>query len=264
MADEACAKVAGSGKLDGKSARSMLEEVQAAAGPPTVVSAVDEGERFMVLDTVCLLSTIPPKEFAKQWVKLGEIYTSKPGDKPQGAKPGPQQVEIFRGLSEQTDWNAVLRKANVYYDHMAAAMEGKPENVWDIAKERPLPGELPKPGTPEFASYLGDMILGMLLPDLVRAQLVHQEACERRELTILALALAIYKADNGRYPQSLAELEPAYVKKVPKDIFGGKDLIYSVDENGFLLYSIGRDLKDDGGKSQGATRPDIVVRGGKD
>jgi hypothetical protein len=262
MADEACAKVAGSGKLDGKTARAMLAEVQAAAGPPSVVSAIDEGERFMALDTICHLSAVPPKEFAKQWNEMGRSALDITGNKTEEAKPTPQQVEGFRRLSEQTDWNAILRKANIYFDHMAAAMEGRLGYVWDAGKERPIPsGELPQSGTPEFASFLGNAILYVLLPALERAQVVHREACERRDLTMLALALAIFKADKGSYPKNLVELEPAYVKKVPKDLFGGNDLIYRLGDDGYLLYSIGSDLKDDGGKSQGATKPDIVVRG---
>lgn len=64
-------------------------------------------------------------------------------------------------------------------------------------------------------------------------------------------ALRRYKADNGSYPASLKALTPKYLKKTPVDPFGqGNPLCYKPLNNNqdFLLYSRGEDLKDDGGK----------------
>ncbi|HLK58106.1 MAG TPA: hypothetical protein VKU00_16180 [Chthonomonadaceae bacterium] len=69
------------------------------------------------------------------------------------------------------------------------------------------------------------------------------------------IALYRYRVEQGRYPSSLAELTPNYLPSVPDDPFGGKTgvpLHYQVKTQGrsFLLYSLGPDLKDDGGKPQ--------------
>ncbi len=62
------------------------------------------------------------------------------------------------------------------------------------------------------------------------------------------LALSAYKDRFGSYPANLGELRTKLGWKIPEDPFSGKDFIYKRDGKGFLLYSIGPDLKDDGGK----------------
>ena len=65
----------------------------------------------------------------------------------------------------------------------------------------------------------------------------------------LAFALAAYRAEDSRYPANLAAWTPKYVKEVPKDIFNNDaDLHYSRKGDGYLLYSVGDNGKDDGGK----------------
>lgn len=64
------------------------------------------------------------------------------------------------------------------------------------------------------------------------------------------VALRRYRAVNHRYPDRISELVPTYVKSMPIDPFGlGKALKYTSTKNGrsFLLYSVGPDMKDNGG-----------------
>ena len=70
------------------------------------------------------------------------------------------------------------------------------------------------------------------------------------ETTNLAFALAAYRLDNGGvYPEKLDALVPKYVKELPKDIFNNDaDLNYSRKNGGYLLYSVGPNGIDDGGK----------------
>jgi hypothetical protein len=62
------------------------------------------------------------------------------------------------------------------------------------------------------------------------------------------LALAAYKDRFAAYPQNLGELRAKLGWKIPEDPFSGKDFIYRRQGKGFLLYSIGPDLRDDRGK----------------
>ncbi len=62
------------------------------------------------------------------------------------------------------------------------------------------------------------------------------------------LALAAYKDRFGSYPSSLADLESRLGWKLPDDEFSGKPLVYRQQGKGFILYSIGENLKDDGAK----------------
>ncbi len=65
--------------------------------------------------------------------------------------------------------------------------------------------------------------------------------------TQLLIALKCYKIDNGDLPESLDELVPEYIDKIPIDDFDGKPLRYSKQKK--IIYSVGPDMKDDGGPS---------------
>jgi hypothetical protein len=69
-----------------------------------------------------------------------------------------------------------------------------------------------------------------------------------RRLLIAALALKRYRPQHGKYPASLNELVPTYLKQIPNDPWDGKPLRYRLKADGdFVLYSVGADGKDDGG-----------------
>lgn len=70
----------------------------------------------------------------------------------------------------------------------------------------------------------------------------------QRDLAITAIALKRYALRHGRLPSDLGALVPEFLPEVPRDIFGGQPLRYRLsDGGGFLLHSIGKDEKDDGG-----------------
>jgi hypothetical protein len=67
------------------------------------------------------------------------------------------------------------------------------------------------------------------------------------------LGLAAYRTQFGAYPRSLNDLRKALRWDVPADPFSGKDFVYHRKGAGFVLYSIGPDLRDDGGVRLGGT-----------
>jgi len=86
------------------------------------------------------------------------------------------------------------------------------------------------------------------------------------DVTRLAFVLAAYHADRGTYPAKLADLVPKYAAEVPKDIFNASELHYRQEGGGYLLYSVGINGKDDGGKGYDDRKngaedwDDLVVR----
>ncbi|MCL5103052.1 MAG: hypothetical protein M1133_02905 [Armatimonadetes bacterium] len=94
-----------------------------------------------------------------------------------------------------------------------------------------------------------------------------REKCEAsiRGSQIL-LALVAFKSRFGAYPNVLTQLNTALGWKLSlEDPLSGKDFIYKRVGKGFLLYSIGENLKDDGGtepKGNDRTGGDIVWRMG--
>ena len=84
----------------------------------------------------------------------------------------------------------------------------------------------------EFTAYSMIMIPNLTEADtrflVMRAKLVGAE---------LATALAICKADTGRYPAGLAELKPKYLAELPVDPFTGKPFEYAATEGGGVVHS---------------------------
>ena len=70
----------------------------------------------------------------------------------------------------------------------------------------------------------------------------------RNRLAIAAIAVERFRLQHGRVPDSLSELKPDFMSKIPVDPLDGADLRFRRDENGSgVLWSIGFDSKDDGG-----------------
>lgn len=67
---------------------------------------------------------------------------------------------------------------------------------------------------------------------------------------VIAAALKLYKAENGKYPENIEALVPKYLKALPYDDFSiDKKFTYLGRGNGnVILYSVGIDGKDNGGK----------------
>jgi len=78
-----------------------------------------------------------------------------------------------------------------------------------------------------------------------RAQARHEA---RIGLAQLALALKIFKAEKGKYPDFLTELVPDILPQLPQDPLTGKDFVYKKEAEGFLVYSLGENGTDEGGK----------------
>jgi len=76
-----------------------------------------------------------------------------------------------------------------------------------------------------------------------------------------ALALACFRAEHGHWPSSLSELSPAFLKAVPMDVFSRDTLVYQPSDQGYLLYSVGINGRDDGGiRDQKADKDDIAAQ----
>ncbi len=66
--------------------------------------------------------------------------------------------------------------------------------------------------------------------------------------TRTAIALERYRQKHGDWPKSLDLLAPEFMNEVPTDLYVGKPLVYRRVERGVIVYSVGLDRKDDGGK----------------
>jgi hypothetical protein len=76
----------------------------------------------------------------------------------------------------------------------------------------------------------------------------HDLAAAHLRLLIVELALRAYRCDQGKGPESLKLLVPKYLQSLPMDPFSGNALIYRPMATNWLLYSLGPDRVDNGGK----------------
>lgn len=82
------------------------------------------------------------------------------------------------------------------------------------------------------------------------------EAEARRRIILTALALERFHGQHGAYPDSLSNLVPEFISQAPVDFMDGRPLrYYKTGDGHFVLYSVGLEGTDDGGKLQLRQRP---------
>jgi len=131
----------------------------------------------------------------------------------------------------------------------------------------PLPFYEAKPLLDEIERDIEDLsdlrvLSRLLLPALGRAceaQARHEAVLD---LTQLGLALELHFAAHGEYPATLNDAATYLGGAIPLDPFTGQSYVYRPSADTFLLYSLGRDLEDDGG-THDQREGDLVWRGRK-
>ncbi|MGB2865003.1 MAG: hypothetical protein WBC05_16875, partial [Sedimentisphaerales bacterium] len=88
------------------------------------------------------------------------------------------------------------------------------------------------------------------LPALLRIVMIELRYMAGLRAARTGLAVERHRLAAGKLPDSLTELVPAYLESVPKDPYDGNKIRYKKLEAGFVVYSIGEDLSDDGGKER--------------
>ncbi len=74
-----------------------------------------------------------------------------------------------------------------------------------------------------------------------------EDVTQKRDATLVALALTIYHRRHGSWPTKLGELVPDLLPAVPPDRFTGRELLYRIVDGKPLLSSAGPDRKDNRG-----------------
>jgi hypothetical protein len=219
-----------------------------------LIDKIDFEERCVLLDAV---TTVARRSPASLRTLLGI-------DKHSARSPA---QHLF--LPEKIDWDIVLRVTGSWCERILAAYQ-RPTHTQRIRAMTQLNDELqtmakalfrPKDesaGSPRIddsptaiSKQVGQVFIATLSPAFVPARTVEDCAAMQQALTGTAFALAAYRADHDSYPEKLATLVPKYLKELPKDIFNDdRDLHYTRDGDGYLLYSVGSNGKDDGGRGQ--------------
>ena len=89
---------------------------------------------------------------------------------------------------------------------------------------------------------------GLLIPNVTVTLFKRATLDAMYDTGRIGIACKIYKNLNGDFPDDLAELSPDILEKIPVDPFTGDPFIYKKQESGFIVYSVGNNLRDEGGR----------------
>jgi len=64
----------------------------------------------------------------------------------------------------------------------------------------------------------------------------------------IGIGCKIYKNYKGCFPAKISDLAPDILPEEPLDPFTGKPYIYRLEDDGFIVYSVGSNQKDDNGR----------------
>ena len=161
---------------------------------------------------------------------------------------------FFDGGRNESPLSVNLRVATFALRKYAGLMDKKAILCMDVANDciesLRLPLERRRAVADAVEKRLGsasrnDLLLNFAL-HLPRV-IVEFDAFARLRTARVALAVQRYRLGAGELPDTLADLVPGYLDTVPSDPFDGNCLRYDKLGPGFVVYSIGKDLRDNGG-----------------
>ncbi len=229
--------------------RNLLNELNRGPIDLGYTKCLDEGERYFGLQMA--LGNDRDQFFENLW---GEDDTSS-------------QIAKFVSNRMSVDWNPLLISINRDRDRLVAISKlptwKQREDAMDAynAKIQNNAQDLTDPAT-LVSALLSPTRRGKALADYQASMENYWESILTSgfelkldfELTCLSVALALYRAEHDKYPESLEELTPNLIPKVPVDAIQNNPFQYRrITEEGYegyLIYSLGVNGVDDGGSSQ--------------
>ena len=228
-----------------------LRDLQALLPMLQLADEWDTGQRFEFLNELMMVN------------RHGLKYLAALGDGHGG--------NLSTGLLVNVNWDPGLRFANRWFDNIVVAMrekdrptrqkrfeqiveqmkEFKAKRLSQTGREELAAAVLNLDLTPEArGEVFTNILMGLMMsPNVVRGPQINSERIEQGQRNLhVAFALAAYQGDHKSYPKSLDALVPNYLPEVPDDLFTDKPLVYRPSGNGYLLYSLGPDGKDDEGR----------------
>jgi hypothetical protein len=142
------------------------------------------------------------------------------------------------------EWQFMIERERLARTNGWAALAGakdQPRPHW-----RPPIGGEEKPGWYHRMRFLFADESFSISDSMIRRTL---EVQTQQQMALAVLGIQRYRLRTGRLPAQLSDLVPGYLSVSPHDFMDGKALRYRLrpGNEGFLLYSVGEDGKDDGG-----------------
>jgi hypothetical protein len=273
MASDAAVKVSQDNRLTAARARWYQRELRSLPVMRSFGEMCGEGERCSSLESLTLLANKEnPGVYFEIDTGLDQMFSVIDRRGMTGESERKRRQAAFKKLvaSGDVDWSEVFRQYNVFWDKLKSACNYSPRSK-AVAMLESLESEARMQAKTTIDVVLSeeppvrDMNAKLKAQHIARLAVlpgplhqwqmyvpIEQKHQARENMTLLAFALAGYRANHGgEYPKTLAELAPVYIDTIPKDPFTDGDLHYKSDGKGYLLYSVGQNRKDDGGFGQG-------------
>lgn len=227
------------GQPDAELAQQILRDLDRLGQASDMVWAFDVGERLTLADAAIRIS-----RDSKEWLRLTD------GDR--------ENFPLL--LSFRLNWNQILRDSNRWIDraivcrHLPNAQQHRicmnefnqdleSLSIHDLAREN-FPGVVFK--IAKRTEFFSIIFQKMMLPALDGAVIAEDRSYMMIDLTRVAAALAINRAQNGHYSDEFEDLRPI-LDWLPIDTFSDDRLKYARKGDGYLLYSSYKNGLDDGG-----------------
>ncbi len=134
-------------------------------------------------------------------------------------------------------------RANRFFDESAARIDPGQRRYFG---ERPVPSSAAHITSIPARIYY--MIFCLMSPVMEQIENKAVLTATVTDQTRLACALERFRLARGNLPQALSELAPEFIPAIPVEIVNGEPYRYRrTDDGSFALYSVGTDLRDDGG-----------------
>jgi hypothetical protein len=142
------------------------------------------------------------------------------------------------GMASRAEIVAVYDR---YMDRQEATLD---QPLWEMEPD-PL-----ETGVDDWSTYqkLRFLPLTILLPSISPVRNAVERNRGARDGVLLGIALELYHREHGTWPNSLDELAPRWLPEVPVDRITGGPLLYKISDDRPLVYSVGVDRDDDGGR----------------
>jgi hypothetical protein len=228
-----------SGKMPATDLRKLCEELGRLGELDSPLDAIDSGERYMVLDLLQWMAQGGPNRVAFALEQIFNSFAFK-GNASLGTRIGTQFLPVA--------YDQCMTRMNAFYDGLLAAAR---QPTWKARHnaialwEADVNALAQRNRVAVFLSSDWPMVL--LLPSITNFVTKSESATAYSRLARVALALAAYRVEHGRYPDALSDLSPQDIANVPDDPFADAYFKYAPAGDGYKLYSIGPDMLDNGG-----------------
>ena len=218
--------------------------------------AVSTAERYVSLDTV--------QSVEKRGIEVLQ----------EGVRSNSDSPLIERNLRWNLDWSTVARVLSTEIDLIVENLK-LPEDAIRLSELKRIEEELKPPfenwfdmirlrwfaGPRARGEAVGQILACLLMPHAPTIAAAEIRCRMQREIVDLGLAIAQYRLDNGRLPETLDLLVPKYMAEIPLDRFSQQPLIYRIYDDGFELISVGQDGKlDDDASPESFRNVRLVAR----